>query len=288
MSESPEIKNEAITLNKKYRGATLLSIDVNDKSRYYKKNPNPFLRLRSSFPLLVKRIKSKGKKIIFTLSSIRNECEDNIYIISSLGMDGKWQYFEGMHSGIVLNFGTSFRMNKRCIHSIEDILYYDDVKRFGILDVAVSKKELETRLKDVGKDFLSDEIELQEFHDKVRNKRIKTKSIASFLVEQRYFSGIGNIYKSEILYCACVKPDRTLESLSDDEVASIFDSTINILQQSFHEGGINSYTSPSGVSGAFEPQIYNKNTDSNGNKVVSLSITDNKKKITYWVPEIQS
>ena len=117
--------------------------------------------------------------------------------------------------------------------------------------------------------------------------RIKKKEISDFLLEQKYFSGVGNYLKSDILYHARIKPDRTLESLNDQEVKNLLDSTMFIMHESLKHGGltIKSFWSPTGKKGVYPTLVYERAFDFNGFPVIKSTFKD--KRSTYWVQEIQ-
>jgi len=51
------------------------------------------------------------------------------------------------------------------------------------------------------------------------------------LTDPHLFSGIGNAYSDEILHAAQLSPVKLTHSLTDDEIARLFDATQRVLQQ---------------------------------------------------------
>ena len=47
------------------------------------------------------------------------------------------------------------------------------------------------------------------------------KNIKNFLLDQKFVSGIGNIYASEILYLSRVNPNKNASFLTDNECKKI-------------------------------------------------------------------
>jgi endonuclease-8 len=56
------------------------------------------------------------------------------------------------------------------------------------------------------------------------------RPIAEALLDQRVVAGIGNIFKSEVLFLARVHPDRPASSLSRDERAAIIDTALKVMR----------------------------------------------------------
>ena len=61
--------------------------------------------------------------------------------------------------------------------------------------------------------------------------RRKKTPVKSFLMDQRFIAGIGNIYACEILYEASVNPWQRTDSLSSTEWQKIEEATTSILQR---------------------------------------------------------
>ncbi len=67
-----------------------------------------------------------------------------------------------------------------------------------------------------------------------RQRRVGVKS---FLLDQKNVAGIGNMYAHDILFRARLHPLRTLNSLSDDEVARLVEGVRATLQLGLDKGG---------------------------------------------------
>jgi endonuclease-8 len=74
-------------------------------------------------------------------------------------------------------------------------------------------------LRAIGPDLLSEDFDEDEAVARLR-AREKT-SIAEALLNQRVVAGIGNEYKSEILFLACVSPFRKIADLGESDLRSI-------------------------------------------------------------------
>lgn len=63
-----------------------------------------------------------------------------------------------------------------------------------------------------------------------------TRPIAEVVLDQRVVAGIGNVFKSEVLFLCGIHPDRPAESLTDDERAAILDVAIPLMRRNTGEG----------------------------------------------------
>ena len=123
----------------------------------------------------------------------------------------------------------------------------------------------------------------KEYIISLSNKRIKNKQICGFLLEQKYFSGIGNFLRSEIVYTAKIRPDKILSNLSDFEKGELYDVSLKVILEAYLTQGISGGYFPKGT---FKLKCYNRNFDPYGNIVVKEYFKD--KRSMYWVPEIQN
>jgi endonuclease-8 len=62
------------------------------------------------------------------------------------------------------------------------------------------------------------------------------RPIADVLLDQRVVAGIGNIFKSEVLFLCGIHPERPSDRLSDDERATILDIAVPLMRRNTGEG----------------------------------------------------
>lgn len=274
MPENAEVYIMSEIMNRIVCGFDMIGIEINDKSRYYHSGIKNFYDFE--LPIKLNRIYSRGKVIIF-------EFEKDVYIVSNLGY-GKWLLEPHDHSGFVLTFEKDKKSQS---------LYFDDARHFGHINIYLSKKEFETKMKKTGMDILralidKNDKELEKvWIEAFSNKRKAKKEVARFLLDQDKFSGIGNYLRAEILYDAKISPFRTLESLSKEDVLTLYESTKKIILIAFESGGhtLSTYTDPLGAIGRYKPKVYKRIEDEHKNKV-SRDLTSDGRAI-YWVPNLQ-
>lgn len=287
MPEGPEVHTIVDEIKSKIVGRSLISIEWDNESKYHKGLSN-YEDLCNYLPMTITDVFAHGKQIFMILyRSYRVQDEDHekkFYINITLGMEGKIDWVPSSHSNLWMNISTDNFIDEIII--IDDILYFDDSRHFGNVFI-LDQCQYEIKLKSIGPDLLTSEITEEEWFGKARNKRISNKQICDYLMEQKYFSGIGNYLKAEILYASRVKPDRIMSDLSDEDLRNLLHWSKNKITESYLSNGltIRSYRSPEGKLGTFERVVYGKKFDPLGNPVVQSKFKDGR--TTHWVPNLQ-
>lgn len=243
MPELPEVETIKNAVQKVIEGAVIKKVDVRNNN------------LRELIPSdFAQRI--KGKRIV-TLKRIAKymlmELDNRLTVIWHFGMSGKvrienrWPQQPQKHDHLI-------------IETSKGVLIYNDPRRFGLVTLAASDGLKQHHLfKNLGlepwdKQFTGDYL-LQKF-------AAKKCAVKIALLDQTIVCGIGNIYASEILYLARIRPDRTSESINKDETNRLVKFTRQVLEAAIAAGGssIHDYKRPDGDIGYFQEShcVYNK------------------------------
>ncbi len=130
---------------------------------------------------------------------------------------------------------------------------FSDVRKFAkiVLDDTEKINNL-PEIKKLGVDAMSKDFTLKKFKE-ILSKR-KNKSIGLILMEQELISGIGNIYRSEILFEAGVMPTRQIKNLKDAEIEKIYQAIKKVLEKAIKMRGTSDsdYRDTSGAPGSFQ------------------------------------
>lgn len=107
-------------------------------------------------------------------------------------------------------------------------LRYIDPRTFGEM-FATSVDELGKvkELEHIAIDPLEDTFTWQEFSAELARRAAKLKPL---LMDQKFVSGLGNIYSDEVLFQAGLRHDRTSDSLSSQEVRRLYRAMREVLQ----------------------------------------------------------
>jgi len=283
MPEGPETAITADVLNPHLSGFWIESIDIADN--YLDKIKPGASNLLSLLPLQVTRVFAWGKRVFFDCFS----GQTRVRLISFLSMEGSWKLSEGSHTCMKLTISSSIGLTESGgpILLEERTIFYNDTWRWGTITVCPDDESFSKALKGTGPDLLFDKISLEQYRAKITNSKLKEKQICWFLMEPKFFSGIGNYLKAEVLYRCRIAPSRTLGNLSETDVVNLYTESKSTIRESYAAGGLTtrSYWSPDGKRGNFPAQVYNRNTDNFGNPISQDELTDNRK--SWWCPALQ-
>lgn len=258
MPEGPEVKLLSETISKGLLLKKIQQVKIwGGKYAESKQIPN-LSQLIESLPLNVMEIGCKGK---FVHIKLENEMSIGIHF----GMTGTVHYQPNPKTQIQL------------ICQDQTTLCYDDQRRFGNWHVFINIKELNTKLSKIGHDILT---ELPIDSEIVRKFRLKNNwNICKFLMDQSFFSGIGNYIKSESLYQQSIHPLAIIQNLTDSELIQLYKTCHQIATKSYQLQGSTfiSYRN-NGESGKYQQlfQIYGKKLDPDNNPVKKIKTPDNR------------
>ena len=290
MPEGPEVHTIVDQLKPVLTTKSLISIDWDTQSKY-RDGLDQYEDLSLYLPMKIKDVIAYGKQIFITLYRSyqieEKQYEKTFYLNVTLGMEGKFLWNKNNHSNLWLSLSTddSTDMNND-FDIIDNILYFDDSRHFGNIFI-LDEIQYDIKIRTIGPDLLTSEITDDEWLTKAKNKRIVKKQICDYLMEQKYFSGIGNYLKAEILYAAKIRPNRQMGELTDQELLTLLYWSKNKIKESYQSNGltIRSYLAPDGSTGSFVRVVYGKDYDPLGNPVIQDKFKDGR--TTHWVPNIQ-
>jgi len=152
-------------------------------------------------------------------------------------------------------------------------LEFSDVRKFAkiVLDDTEKINNLK-EIKALGVDAMSPQFTLKKFEEilgyphpnplPARARGILNKPIGLILMDQEKIAGIGNIYRSEILFDAGIDPHRKIEKLNSAEKKKIYSSIRKILKKAVQMRGTSDsdYRDTSGAPGNFHKilKVYKK------------------------------
>lgn len=168
-------------------------------------------------------------------------------LLSHLGMTGSWRiaqshdHDEDRHDHVVIELVDGRR------------LVFRDPRRFGLIDsVAVGKEREHPRLKGLGPEPLDESaFSGADLHAISRGRRVCAKV---FIMNQKIVVGVGNIYASEALFRAKIRPQKLAGQMTRSECDRLVDAIRLVLRNSIALGGssIRDYRQAGGESGGFQ------------------------------------
>jgi formamidopyrimidine-DNA glycosylase len=290
MPEGPEVKITADGLKAEILNHKLSRIVFNEASRYHSVAQKGNFKNQNNirFPMKISDVYSKGKKIIIVAY---DDYDRPIVFISALGMEGSWKLYPGKHSGIELHF-TEYTYYDHLKSPIgikyeSKILYFHDTRHFGTFDICMNQNEIDFVLKSVGPDLLNDDVSFEQYDEVITQERIYHKEICWFMMEQKFFSGVGNYLLAEILYACRILPTRLLRDLTAEDIYNLWFNSRKLIRESYESGGLTiaTYFSMKGEKGIFDTKVYGKSRDPLGNPVYTGTFSNGR--TSHYVPGVQ-
>ena len=247
MPELPEVEIVRRSLEKKVKDKIIQKVLVKNRNLRFKINSK---FERHLYKKKIKKIDRFSKYIIITF-------EDNSGFIIHLGMSGTIHLHDINKKNIFTN--TSFyhslllpnKHNHVEIHFKKIIFIYNDPRRFGYFSIFSNPIELKKKFSHFGPEPFSDSFNLNYIYKYFKKKE---KNIKNFLLDQKFVSGIGNIYASEILFKCKINPNKKAKNLSKYECNKIFKYSKLVLKKAIKKGGssIRDFQNINGETGNFQ------------------------------------
>lgn len=273
MPEGPEVRKIANVIElgvpATFLGAQIVQ-QPGFKHKYVRNGIENFHWIQNQIWSIVE-VEVRGKLIVLWCQNKKGK----FAILNTLGMAGTWSWNQPGHSHARVDFiGRKH-------------LTYMDARSFGTIKI-VTVVEAVKKLQKIGHDLLQSPMPAQAWAELRDAKRVKGKPIAEVLMDQRLFSGVGNIYKAEILYALKIKPDSIVDQIPLSRWMMVNYTAHEILQRSYQYGGSTVQTyKAGGQEGAFQRQlmIYRKESCPGCKGVVEAS--EHAKRTTWWCPTCQ-
>lgn len=164
-----------------------------------------------------------------------------------LGMSGSLRICSPNESPLKHDHADILFSNGNCLR-------YSDPRRFGCILWLESAPQEHPLLQHLGLEPLSEEFNGQYLWDKSRGKQVAVKQ---FVMDQKIVTGIGNIYASEALFMAGIRPTRAAGKVSKTKYDVFVDAAKMILERSITQGGttLRDFVGGDGKPGYFAQQL---------------------------------
>ena len=169
-------------------------------------------------------------------------------LINHLGMTGSWRVAakgtEQKHDHFYLWLNNGLR------------LAFNDPRRFGLLQVTKQGEEMQ----DLSLSSLGPEpLDAKMFNaDWIMSRTRKRQTpLKVWLMDQKNVVGVGNIYASEALFMAGLRPERKAARITKLESQQLVRSVREVLRAAIKQGGstIKDFRQAEGLSGYFQNQL---------------------------------
>jgi len=249
MPELPEVEVLKRSLQKKIRFCKIIRIKIYNRNLRYKVPYSINKNLKNN---VVNNISRISKYLIFHINFSKK-------LLIHLGMSGTIHLIN--KKNFKKNTNTSFYSSPNLPLKHNHIefflekyqLIYNDPRRFGFFKI-FEKKSLSDFFNNVGPEPLNNKFNINYISNYFINKK---KNIKSFLLDQKFVSGIGNIYASEILFCCKINPLKKAKSLTKLDIKKIRYFSKSILNQAIKKGGssIRDFKNVEGRNGSYQNEF---------------------------------
>jgi len=210
MPEGDSIYHAAKALRKALAGKTVTSFET-VLPKLARIDEDAPLRGRT-----IERVKSAGKNLIIEFSG-------DLHLHTHMKMNGSWHIY---------------RPGERWQRPRRDMRIVISTKEYVAVAFTVPVAEFHTSrslardddLRGMGPDLLGESFDRDEALRRIRAR--PDQEIANVLLNQRVLAGIGNIWKSESLFCAGIDPFTYVADLDDDQLGLIVDRARKLLRHS--------------------------------------------------------
>ena len=257
MPELPEVEVVKRSLINKTQNLIVKAVKINDGRLRYKIDRN---KIKKIIGLRLKKISRRSKYLLFFFNK-------DIVMLVHLGMTGKFFFIDRKRTKYKTSFYYNINKDKDKKHdriifnlSNNQKLIYNDVRKFGFIKfIKRANVDTNSHLKPLGPEPLSTKFNLEYFKNYIIGKE---RTIKDLLMDQKFISGLGNIYVNEILFFSGVRPAKKINKLKDFEIRKIVKFSKKIISKAIILGGssIKDFSSSSGKKGSFQQHfsVYGK------------------------------
>jgi formamidopyrimidine-DNA glycosylase len=220
--ELPEVETVRRTLAPAI-GATIRGVWTSGKGLHMARKP-PRSRLRALIGATVTKVRRHGKYLLLDTDTPNT-------LLVHLGMTGRLLITaagapRAKHTHVVLDLGTGLGARQ---------LRFVDPRRFGQIDVLERGTErTHPALADLGPDPLVDGIDHAALFARSRHKQATLKA---FVLDQTVIAGVGNIYASEALWRAQLRPTQRAHKLTKASASRLAAAIDEVLHHALDKGG---------------------------------------------------
>ena len=135
------------------------------------------------------------------------------------------------------------------------VLRFHDPRRFGCLLWQAAGSPLHSLLAVLGPEPLSAEFSADYLHTACRGRRLAIKNL---IMNSHVVVGVGNIYASESLFMAGIRPGKAASRLTRPQAARLVVAIKQVLEQSIRKGGttLRDFVNSEGNPGYFRQSLF--------------------------------
>ena len=256
MPELPEVEIVRRSLNKIIRQKKVLKVIIRNRN-LRTKIPNNFKKFFLNKKII--KVSRFSKYLIVCLPN-------NEFCIIHLGMSGTIHSTGNKIKSNLTNLSFyNFPYLPKKHNHIEFVfdntkIIYNDPRRFGFFQIIKNTKDLKKRFEHLGPEPFSNRFNLEYFQKFIERK---SKTVKDLLIDQKFVSGIGNIYANEILFLSGINPKKKIKFLNKEHCSKIIIYSKKVILDAIKQGGssIRDFKNTNGNQGSFQDnfKVYQRN-----------------------------
>ena len=217
------------------------------------------INLTILLPRMIKWPDVEGFRALVTGRTIKSMNRRGKYLLMELDNASKVVFHLRMTGRLVYEpAGDTTDHHARVIFHLQDgaSLVYGDTRTLGTIH-GLKPQELGMLkgLAEMGPEPLSAEFTAEYLYRTASRRKV---AIKSFLLNQKYIGGIGNIYADEALFLAGIHPLRPANSLTQTECGKLWESVNKVIADGIADGGttFRDYQNGEGGKGSHQEHLY--------------------------------
>ena len=240
MPEMPEVEIIRRYLDTQVAGKTIMNLDIR-------------------LPRMIKWPDVEGFRALVTGRTIKAMNRRGKYLLMELDNDSKVVFHLRMTGRLVYEpTGDTSDHHARVIFHLQDgaSLVYGDTRTLGTIHgLKPQESGMLKGLAEMGPEPLSAEFTAEYLYKTANQRKV---AIKSFLLNQKYIGGIGNIYADEALFLAGIHPLRPANSLTQAECGKLWVSVNKVIADGIADGGttFRDYQNGEGGKGSHQEHLY--------------------------------
>jgi formamidopyrimidine-DNA glycosylase len=231
MPELPEVETTRRGIAPWIQDRVLSAVTVrNPKLR----QPIPVEALQACIGQSVLAVKRRGKYLIVSLTAGS--------LLIHLGMSGSLR---------IVNAASAIRKHDHCDLIFTDVIVrFHDPRRFGLILWTDAAPEEHPLLAHLGPEPLTADFDSDYLFTMTRRRRVAIKNL---LMNSQVVVGVGNIYASESLFLAGIRPTRQAQRVTRQDCVRLVAAIKLILERSITQGGtsLRDFVNENGAPGYF-------------------------------------
>jgi len=237
MPELPEVETTRRGIAQAVTGQVIENVMVRDPRLRWRLPPDFGQQLQGQ------TIRAVGRRAKYLLLQL-----DRGTLIVHLGMSGSFRVLPAStpplkhdHVDLALNSHHCLRFN--------------DPRRFGSMHYSTDSPNQHALLKKLAPEPLSDDFNAAYLAQKARHRKVAVKQ---FIMNGNLVVGVGNIYASEALFRAGIRPSRAAGRVKQDELAKLVKAIKAVLSAAIRSGGttLRDYVNADGAPGYFKQKLF--------------------------------